>query len=170
MNEAAVSFRLLRPEDLSLFHAWVQRPHVAQWWDAPRTAEDIVAEYLPVAEGRSSTRAYIASLGATPIGFIQSYGVVDSGDGRWTGETDPGARGIDQFLVDGDRLGQGLGTRMIRAFLHELFADAAVTQVQTDPSPDNGRAIACYEKCGFRAERLVTTLDGPALLMRRARR
>ena len=74
-------------------------------------------------------------------------------------------RGIDQFLADPDALGQGLGTAMIRAFLSELFRDPGVTRVQTDPDPANARAIRSYEKAGFRAARLVTTPDGPALLM-----
>ena len=54
---------------------------------------------------------------------------------------------------------------MIRAFVRELFTDSAVTRVQTDPSPDNARAIRCYEKAGFRRVGVVATPDGPALLM-----
>lgn len=139
---------------------------VAQWWDHPQTREDIEAEYLPIALGRSSTRAYLALQGEKPVGFIQSYVVMGSGDGWWEDERDPGARGIDQFLADGDRLGQGLGTAMITAFLRQLFQDPQVTVVQTDPSPANARAIRCYEKSGFRRVGEVDTPDGVALLMR----
>ena len=80
-------------------------------------------------------------------------------------ETNPGVRGIDQFLCDANRLGQGLGTRMVTEFVHMLFSQRGVTRVQTDPSPDNVRAIHCYEKSGFRRLRNVVTPDGPALLM-----
>jgi RimJ/RimL family protein N-acetyltransferase len=166
VNAATITFRPLVVDDLPLLHAWVQRPHVAQWWDTPRTAAEIEAEYRPVAEGRTSTRACIALCEDTPIGFIQSYVVVGAGDGWWGDEKDPGARGIDQFLADAHRLDQGLGTAMIQAFLRRLFADPAVTQVQTDPSPQNARAIRCYEKSGFRAAGIVETPDGPVLLMR----
>jgi RimJ/RimL family protein N-acetyltransferase len=89
-----------------------------------------------------------------------------SGEGWWEDETDPGARGIDQFLADGERLGQGLGRAMVRAFVAELFRDPAVTVVQTDPSPDNPRAIRCYAAAGFEAVGEVLTPDGPAWLMR----
>ena len=54
---------------------------------------------------------------------------------------------------------------MVGAFVRQLFADPAVTLVQTDPAPDNGRAIRCYWKAGFRPVRELLTPDGPALLM-----
>ncbi len=78
----------------------------------------------------------------------------------------PGARGIDQFLTDGARLSQGIGTAMIRRVLTQLFSDPNVTMVQTDPDPANRRAIRCYTKAGFESVGEVATPDGPALLMR----
>ena len=57
--------------------------------------------------------------------------------------------GIDLFLADAGRLNQGLGTEMVRQFVARLFEDPRVTRVQTDQSPDNPRAIRCYEKAGF---------------------
>ncbi|MCD6077131.1 MAG: family N-acetyltransferase [Ramlibacter sp.] len=161
-----LEFRPLAEEDLAMLHAWVQRPHVAQWWEDPSSLEDIRHEYRPVVQGRDSTRAYVVQRGMQPIGFIQSYVVADSGDGWWPGETDPGARGIDQFLADANGLDQGTGTSMIKAFLEHLFRDPHVTVVQTDPAPHNARAIRCYEKAGFQRVGVVDTPDGPALLMR----
>ncbi len=96
--------------------------------------------------------------------FITGSDVLMDG-GWWEDETDPGVRGIDQFLADGARLGQGLGTRMVSAFVRRLFEDREVTRVQTDPDPHNARAIRCYEKVGFRALREVATPAGRALLM-----
>ena len=87
------------------------------------------------------------------------------GGGWWEDETDPGVRGIDQILCDAQTLGQGLGTRMVTAFVTLLFSDPAVTRIQTDPSPDNARAIRCYEKSGFHAVKRIITPDGQALLM-----
>jgi RimJ/RimL family protein N-acetyltransferase len=108
---------------------------------------------------------YIAMEDGRDIGFIQSYVAMDSGDGWWSDERDPGVRGIDQFLADESDLDRGLGTAMIRAFVEMLFRDPAVTHIQTDPQPENARAIRCYEKAGFRAVREVDTPDGRALLM-----
>jgi RimJ/RimL family protein N-acetyltransferase len=102
--------------------------------------------------------------------FVQSYVVMGSGGGWWEDETDPGARGIDQFLANASNSGQGLGSAMVRAFVEQLFKNPRVTTVQTDPSPwDNERAIRCYRRAVFVALREVSTPDGPALLMRTER-
>ena len=164
------TFQPLAPSDLPMFHEWLQRPHVAQWWSYPRTVEEVESEYLPVALGQSTTRAYIAMLDGQPIGFIQSYVVLGSGDCWWEHETDPGARGIDQFLCNADQLNRGLGSAMVAAFTALLLSDPGVTKIQTDPSPDNERAIRSYRRAGFEAVREVDTPDGRALLMIKERR
>jgi len=161
-------FAPLAEQHLRMLHEWLQRPHVAQWWAPTPSVAELRDDYLsPAAE--QGTRAHIAFLGAEPLGFIQSYVVMGSGGGWWPRETDPGARGIDQFLADKDRLGRGFGTGMVRAFVDCVFADREVTVIQTDPHPSNHRAIRCYTRAGFRVIGPVRTPDGCALLMRRER-
>ncbi len=79
------------------------------------------------------------------------------------------AVGIDQFIGVAERLDKGLGTRMVRDFCAFLLRDLRVQRIQTDPDPQNTRAIATYRKAGFVDVGLVTTPDGPALLMYRLR-
>jgi RimJ/RimL family protein N-acetyltransferase len=160
------TFRPLHAADLPMLLSWLGRPHAAEWWQPTPTLAELEADYGPRIDGSDSTRACIALLDGEPAGFIQCYIVMGSGGGWWDDETDPGARGIDQFLADGNRLGQGLGSAMVRVFLQTVFADPAVSTVQTDPSPRNARAIRAYQKAGFVSEREVITPDGPALLMR----
>lgn len=155
-------FHPLAEEHLPLLHGWLQRPHVAHWWGEPESVDELREDFL---DG-GTTRAFIAHLDGEPMGFVQCYVVMGSGEGWWEGETDPGARGIDQFLAHDSQLNQGLGRAMVGAFVAKLFEDPAVTVVQTDPSPDNPRAIRCYAAAGFRAVGEVQTPDGPALLMR----
>ena len=152
-----------------MLHAWLQRPHVAQWWHEPTTLVELERDYLPCVTNESSTRAYLANLAGEPIGFIQSYVAMGSGEGWWEQEIDPGTRGIDQFLANAEQLGRGLGSTMVSGFVDQLFQDAAVTKVQTDPSPKNERAIRSYRRAGFSVHGEVTTPDGPALLMLRYR-
>lgn len=168
MDPASIEFRRLNEEDLTMLHDWIHRPHVMEWWGSEAgcgTLEETRTKYLPRLGEESHVRPHIALLSGQPIGFIQSYVAIACGDGWWEEENDPGVRGIDQFLADGTTLGQGLGTRMISAFVRQLFEDRDVTRVQTDPSPGNRRAIRCYEKAGFRALVEVDTPSGRALLM-----
>ena len=164
----SVTFRVMREDDIALLHDWLQRPHVAEWWGRDHVAPSLSetrAKYLPRVLERQAVCPYIALLEERPIGWTQSYVALGIGGGWWEEETDPGVRGIDQFLCDARTLGQGLGTRMVTAFVSLLFADPAVTRIQTDPDPENIRAIRCYEKSGFHAVRRLVTPDGPALLM-----
>ena len=168
MPAEEITFRPLGEHDLPLLHAWIHRPHVRDWWGSAAgcgTLQETRSKYLPMFREESHVKPYIAMLRGEPIGFIQSYVAAECGEGWWQGETDHGVRGIDQFLADGARLGQGIGSQMVSAFLRRLFADREVTRVQTDPDPRNARAIRCYEKVGFRVVGTVATPDGPALLM-----
>ena len=165
----AVRFEPLQRADLPLLHEWLGRPHVAAWWGPPPSLAEVEDDYGPMTDPGAGTRGHLAWLDGEPIGFVQCYVVLGSGDGWWEDETDPGARGVDCLLADGDRLGQGLGSTMLRAFVDRLFEDPAVTVVQTDPSPDNPRAIGAYRRAGFEDQGPIVTPDGPALLMRRRR-
>lgn len=163
-----VTLRLMTEQDLPMLHVWLNRPHIVRWWggEAARPSwAEVQAGYLPSAMAEEGVTPYIAMWGTEPIGYAQSYIAMGSGDGWWEDEADPGVRGIDQSLADASRLGQGLGTLLVRALVARLFEDPAVTKIQTDPAPDNLRAIRCYEKAGFVALRTIDTPDGPALYM-----
>jgi aminoglycoside 6'-N-acetyltransferase-1b/aminoglycoside 6'-N-acetyltransferase-2 len=156
-------------QDLPLLHEWLQRPHIVEWWggeaERPRSLAETRERYLPRVLAEEGVTPYIAMRGDEPIGYAQSYVALGSGDGWWEDETDPGVRGIDQSLASPELLGRGLGTRLVTALVERLFADPAVSRIQTDPSPENGRAIRCYEKVGFRRLRTIVTPDGPAEYM-----
>lgn len=164
----AFDFRPLTHADLPLLHEWLNRPHVAEWWDEQRDLDYVVSTFSEDLDS-PVIRMYLACLDQQPIGYIQVYRVMGANPEWWKDETDPGARGIDQFLANADQLGRGLGSSMVRQFMSELFADPEVTLVQTDPSPRNTRAIRAYEKAGFHRVGEVITPDGPALLMRVSR-
>jgi aminoglycoside 6'-N-acetyltransferase-1b/aminoglycoside 6'-N-acetyltransferase-2 len=164
MDSQQIEFRPLTAADLPLLHSWLNRPHVVEWWNAEPSLHEVRAKYLPrIAAG--PVRPYVAYAGSEPIGYIQSYVAIESAGGWWTGSSDPSVLGIDQFVAEPGRLGQGLGTAMVSQFASFLFSDPAISRIQVDPHPDNLRAIRCYEKAGFHAQRVVSTPHGSALLM-----
>jgi AacA4 family aminoglycoside N(6')-acetyltransferase len=168
VSSGELRLRPMHRDDLPMLHAWLNRPHLVEWWggEAARpTLDDVLADYDPAQLARAGVTPYIAMLGDTAVGYAQSYVAMGSGDGWWQDETDPGVRGIDQSLADPALLDRGLGTRLVRALVAQLFADPAVTTIQTDPAPHNARAIRCYEKAGFVAQGVIETPDGAALYM-----
>lgn len=167
-KDAEVTLRLMTEADLEILHEWLNRPHIVEWWggeDARPSLEEVLQHYRPSALAVEGVTPYIAMIGTEPIGYAQSYIAIGSGDGWWEEETDPGVRGIDQSLANPADLNQGLGTALLRALVSHLFSDPAVTKVQTDPSPDNPRAIRCYERAGFVQKGTIATPDGPAVYM-----
>jgi aminoglycoside 6'-N-acetyltransferase Ib len=168
MSNENVTFHPLALGDLAMLHDWLNRDHVAKWWageDGRPTLEQTIAKYAPRVFAEDGVSPFIAKLDGRPIGYIQSYVAMGCGGGWWEDVIDPGVRGTDQFLCDARELGQGLGTRMVSAFVDKLFSDSRVTRIQTDPVPTNSRAIRCYEKSGFHRVREIDTPDGRALLM-----
>lgn len=172
---SGITFRALREIDLPLLHQWLNAPHVVEWWEEPTTLADVREDYLPRLEeddvlpldARGGVVQFIAHEQGAPFGFIQCYRVMAfQHEGYWLDEKDPFAVGIDQFIGLPDRIGKGLGTRMLRAFIARTFEDPRVTSIQTDPDPRNARAIAAYRKAGFVDVGLVDTPDGRERLMR----
>jgi len=172
---STITFRAVTEADLPLLHEWLCRPHVIEYWEPAPTFEAVREDYMPrlapqsilPVDAPAGVVQYLACEDGEPFGYVQAYRVMaHQSEGWWLDETDPNAVGVDQFIGLADRLGKGLGTRMLRAFVAFLFEDPRVTTVQTDPDPQNARAIACYRKAGFGDVGVVDTLDGPALLMR----
>jgi RimJ/RimL family protein N-acetyltransferase len=173
--QSGFEFRAVTADDIPLLHHWLGQPHVTHWWGPAPTLDAVREDYLhrlapqqllPL-DAPAGVTQYIAYEHGEAFGFIQAYRVMaGQSEGFWTEQCDPFALGIDQFIGLPDKLGKGIGTRMVRAFVAWLFEDPRVTSVQTDPSPDNSRAIAAYEKAGFVEVELVETPDGAALLMR----
>lgn len=162
----SVTLRLMTEHDLPMLHDWLNRPHIVEWWGGERpTLDEVREQYSPRVLMEARVTPYIGMLGDRPFAYAQSYVALGSGGGWWEDVTDPGVRGIDQSIAEPELLGRGLGTKLVRALVDRLFGDPAVTRIQTDPAPQNLRAIRCYEKAGFRRVKNIVTPDGPAVYM-----
>ena len=166
MTPNIVTLRRMTEHDLGMLHEWLNRPHIVEWWGGDHPSlEDVRQHYRPRVLAEENVTPYIGLLDGEPFAYAQSYVALGSGDGWWEEETDPGVRGIDQSIADPTLLGKGLGMQLVRALVALLFTDQHVSRVQTDPAPQNLRAIRCYEKAGFRKVKSIVTPDGPAIYM-----
>lgn len=69
--------------DLPMLHEWLSRPHVANQWGPRQDYAAFEKEFALLLDACSPVRGYIAMLDQAPIGFMQSYAVMNSGDGWW---------------------------------------------------------------------------------------
>jgi aminoglycoside 6'-N-acetyltransferase len=155
------SFRPVVAEDLPMLGVWLERPHVAEWWD---DEDDKLAE-IREAMADPSTQPFIIELDGQPIGYIQCYDPHLEADHPYRDQP-KGTLGIDQFIGEPELVGIGHGSRLIAAFAEGLFRHG-VPRVIIDPDPANGRAIRAYEKAGFRPFDTRTSIYGDALMMAR---
>jgi aminoglycoside 6'-N-acetyltransferase len=156
---APYQFRALSAGDFPLIRRWLEVAHVSQWWGDADEQFALISGDL----GHPAMHQYIVSKDDRPFAYLQSYDP-DAWPVEALGEQPDGTRGIDQFIGETDMLDRGHGSAFISRFIERLLAEGT-PRVLTDPDPKNARAIRAYEKAGFRADRLVDTPDGRALVM-----
>jgi aminoglycoside 6'-N-acetyltransferase len=150
-------FRAAKLADFDLLLRWQTAPHVSRWWG---TDDPFDEEAL--ADARVSR--WIVSLEQRAFAYMQDYAVHGWGQHHFD-HLPEGSRGIDQYIGETEMVGRGHGTGFIRQRMTELFS-RRVPVVATDPHPENVRAIAVYQKLGFRIAGPVQPTEwGPVLPM-----
>lgn len=143
-----ISFRVLRDNDMPMLLGWLQWPHVKQWWnDGDDTLEKVKSHYTA---NSHTTKRFLLLHGEgtqVPIGYFQYY-------------ITPTEIGVDQFIAEESLLGKGIGSEAIGRFIDLIQQQHGPRIILTDPSPDNKRAIRCYEKVGFRHRETVQGQKG----------
>ncbi len=129
--------RSVEAGDIDALVAIMEEPDVAKWWwgyDRDR----IVREFL-VGDDPSIT-SYVIDVDGEVAGIIQSWE-----------EPDPEYRRANIDIGLGTRWhGKGIAVDTIRTLARKLIAEHGHHHLTIDPAADNGRAIACYKKVGFR--------------------
>ena len=144
-----IGFRRLTEDDLDRLHGWLRREHVARWWGTPPSYEQVREQYLPMIRGEEPTDGYLILLDEQPIGFIQTYPLADWRS-YWPNVDEADAAGMDLLIGEPGMIGQGLGPRVIRAFVDRIvFARPEVRACWADPDADNRRSVRAFEKAGF---------------------
>lgn len=153
------AFRDLTEDDLPMIARWLGEPHVAEWWGDPEQGlREITAAMTDIA-----TEPLIVEHGGRPIAYLQTYDPHLEDDHPYQDQP-TGTLGMDVSIGPPDLVGQGHGSAMIAAFVQQLFEEG-VPRVIIDPHPGNVRAIAAYEKAGFRRFDTRTSVFGPALML-----
>jgi aminoglycoside 6'-N-acetyltransferase len=141
------SFRTLENSDFQILFAWLQEPHVMEWWDdGDDTIEKVKSHYT--SDMDTVFRFILQSDSGNPVGYFQFYIEQD------------GVIGIDQFIGDSSLLNKGIGTAAVKGFVEIVNRNRSPESIIVDPDPTNKRAIRCYEKVGFVFQEIKIGIDG----------
>ena len=131
---------LLRPPtdaDAAALVAIFAEPAVEPWW--PRIDADTVGPDLIHDDDPDST-TYVIEVDGEVAGAVQAWEEVDA---------DYRHAGMD-IAVSARWHGAGVGADALRTVARHLLDDLGHHRLTIDPAAANGRAIAAYEKLGFR--------------------
>ncbi len=143
--------------DLRQLHEWLQRPHVRRWFREGGTYEDVFEHYLPAIEGTYPTDHYFVLLDGRPVGWLQTYVVLDHpAYAELIGISDPATAGVDILIGEVELTGRGLGSEVLRRFVADVvFARPETTSCVADPDARNIASLRAFEKAGFRQVKSV---------------
>ena len=172
LQKKIMNFLSLKTEHFPLLVAWLNTPHVAEWWsDGKVWDEATVAEkYSSYVDGykvneqgeKKPIFPFVIEYKGALIGYIQYYNVLDferESGGVNQQHLPTLCAALDFFIGDKAFLGKGLGTAILVQFLQEhIFKNFNGCYV--DPEKENSRALCTYEKAGF----TVLALEDQAIL------
>jgi RimJ/RimL family protein N-acetyltransferase len=150
--ESVIWFEPMMTHHLPMMRAWLDMPHVREWWGDPQTELRDIVEMI---EGRDSTRPFIFHVDDKAMGYIQYWFIGPhqtedwTKDNPWLMELPADAVGVDLTIGEADMLSKGIGSAVLRAFVDRLAAEGHRTII-IDPDPENVRAVRAYEKAGFK--------------------
>jgi hypothetical protein len=100
----------MTPEEIPLLVAWIEAPHVFEWWREPVGIEDVTKEYADALAGLAETHVYVIEVDGVAVGMVQNY--PHSDDPEWDDDVGiPRAAGIDYLIGDVHWLRRGIGNR-----------------------------------------------------------
>lgn len=151
------TFRRLTRADFPVLARWLAAPHVVEWWNHESSPEALESDFGDTVDGVEPAEDFIALVDDEPVGVVQYCHFVDYPE--YVAEMEPvypvgeGAATIDYLVGDLDRVGRGLGSRMIADFVEFVWQhDAWATHLVVPVNSANERSWRALLRAGFRLE------------------
>lgn len=171
---AASSHLLLRPatlDDATLLHRWDLDPDIIGATTSDREAAIAFdgIDWRDALGAQSPVSYYlIAEVDGRAIGAMQICDPHEEPTHYW-GEVRPNQRAVDIWIGAPTDRGRGFGAQMMRLAHSACFADPTVEAIVIDPLMTNTRAIAFYERLGYRRLHVRDFDDDRCLVMQLTR-
>lgn len=148
--------RELEAKDKYLIAKWLSDPSVLEYYEGRDNPFDLekVNEKFYVHE--NNLVRCMVEYDEVEIGYIQYYDLDDEERNLYGyDEISESIYGMDQFIGEVDYWNKGIGTALVKSMVAYLIDEKQADKVVMDPQTWNERAIACYEKCGFKKVKIL---------------
>jgi RimJ/RimL family protein N-acetyltransferase len=138
---AALRLTRYRPQDAAIIASWPRTEHELLWL-APGTPFPLTAAKVVGWTNDDHHRVVLRDAAQRPVGYAELHALSPRGDQLWIGH----------LIIAPECRRRGLGQSFVAGLLERTFSEAKVCEVVLLVFPENRRAIACYERCGFIAQ------------------
>jgi len=150
-HDIRIAVRAMTRADLDDVVAWRSSKAVRRWWSAGDALdpERTASRYAERVDGLSPTRMWVIEVNGRSVGFVQDYRIGDYPDYALLGP-DPDAVGVDYAIGADHWRGQGLGPRVLWAWMlraRARFPDASAFFAA--PDHRNAASLRVLAKSGF---------------------
>jgi RimJ/RimL family protein N-acetyltransferase len=125
------------PDDSSQIIGWPTSATEAKQWGGQLTPWPVDASVLAKWHSDPYVRPYVLRSDKTPV----AYGEI------WI-DNDEQEVELARLIVAPERRGEGVGQKLVNALLN-VAKETGLPVAYVRVDPDNLRAIACYQRCGF---------------------
>lgn len=148
------TFRPLGRDDFAVLRGWLERPHVARWWNHETHPDALERDFGGTVDGTEPSEDLLALHDGEPVGLVQRSRLDDYADylEEFAALTAVpyGAVTIDYLIGDPARVGRGLGTAMISAVVADTWrAHPDTPAVLVAVVAANTPSWRALEKAGF---------------------
>ena len=161
-HDTRLGIRAMTRGDLPDVTRWRAADHVRTWFTMQEPSlEALEAKYGERIDGMSPTRMWVVEVNGRSVGFVQDYRIGDYPDYAVLGP-DPDAIGIDYVIGEPAWAGQGLGARMLWAWMRRActrFPEAS--SFFAAPDHRNAASRRILLKAGFTEGCLLYTSPSP---------
>jgi RimJ/RimL family protein N-acetyltransferase len=158
----------LRPvrvdDDLGLVHDWMNRPHVARFWQQDWPA-DRLRGYLTDLLAGPVSRPMLGLVAGVPVSYWEIYRAAAEPVGA-AYPARPTDLGVHVLIGEPALTGHGLGSMVLAAVRDCLFAaDPACTRVVAEPDVRNTASVRAFQRAGFAHHGEIELPDKTAALL-----
>lgn len=148
--------RELEAKDKYSIVKWLSDPSVLEYYEGRDNPFDLEKVHKKFYVDENNLVRCMVEYDNMVIGYIQYYDLDDEEKTLYGYDgISESIYGMDQFIGEVDYWNRGIGTVLVKSMVAFLIEEKQVDKVVMDPQTWNERALACYEKCGFKKVKIL---------------